>query len=836
MSANTRGNSKRYRPYETRYSPNNKKRNEIHIDDLSATPSPDALLSPSPMAVESHDDHPSPIGPMNAPDGLRRSEELILSNKALNTRKGYKSRLEGFIKWLTQKNYNDCINKCGIDHFSKICVPLPSLVVREFLGDIARPFFNIDGTRVENHFIYTNKKSHLYAPALGTVSGYKTALVELYKRRGMVMDNILKSDMEEIIKGYKLKIADFKKQGMMKTQDGKLPISFGVYSFLAMRFLKIPDPKESTLAWPYWVLLWNTMQRSETVASLQFSHISWNNDSLVFTIPKSKNDQDGDRTHPRHLFANPLNPHICPILSTAVLVFTTRYIEFDASPSEISLFERENRDWRPFKLFPGTFQEGRMSKILSRTLDKIVSEGDADKLEGDKNDIGMHSPRKGVRSYLESLIDGPSEVAICHRGGWKLGGVHDTYSFAQNNQDEFCGRCASGLPFRDPSFTLLPPFLTPNAKSKITTSKWKSMLPLYNHYKPSFRCVLWYLFASLVYHQQWLLAQLGSHHPLISSVTWGIITELNPITDVIIANDRYTSETGEIIIASGISSTIEQRKSSEEHKTILQDTKKIITEGFQKLPSDVSEYLRVSGQTSNSPVTLADMHSALNQFKTTLQASFNASLIPPPAPVPPIVTEIESLLRMPGWGDKYKRFLWKGQLHVVPENYQVPQVPCKQLWMLYFFGNEDNNLPIGPLKDCTAIDFPHTVIPKRKKKDGTCVSNRNENDLSRANYHRFSKAKKVCLTLEAHAKSMGYLPAAQIVSRLTREEGAALFDRMQDSFMRWLGKTTLSGTFTTIYNDILKKGSSVPGQEAGEESLQEVIREDEAAEVENVSV
>ena len=53
-----------------------------------------------------------------------------------------------------------------------------------------------------------------------------------------------------------------------------------------------------------------------------YDHITWNVDAMVFKFPKHKGDQEGRTSIPKHVYANPLNPTICPILAFAVLVFS----------------------------------------------------------------------------------------------------------------------------------------------------------------------------------------------------------------------------------------------------------------------------------------------------------------------------------------------------------------------------------------------------------------------------------------------------------------------------------------------------------------------------------
>jgi hypothetical protein len=721
------------------------------------------------------------------------------NTRSASTKKGYKGTINQMVKWLQQHNYQEYVDTSipEQNYLFRLRLPLPLHVLLHFFGDISRPFRDKQGRKAV-HFLDSNRKKETYAPVYGTISRYKSNLFECYRKRDIPLDPVVMRKLEDLLKGYKNGVAEFKKQGLMKTQDGRLPISLKGFSFIAKKFATLLDPKESLFSWPYWVLLWNLMQRSETIAALQFEHLMWKNDSLVITIPKTKNDQDGDRTIPRHIFANPYNPQICPILSLAVLIFTRRYNEID---DELS--PEENARRVSFKIFQGTNQEGRMEKVVGRLMNKIREEGNEVELDGLAENVGLHSPRKGCRCYCESLLGGPNEVAICHRGGWKLGNIHDTYSFATENQDQFVGRCAAGLPFGTGGFACLPPMLRAEVKKKITREEWRKMLPLYEKWTAEFHAILWFFLASLVFHQDWLRRNLVSGHPLFSTYGWSIVSSLSPIKDAFLVTNLY-SEGDSLMRAVGIPPYLQISLDLCDARQEIQETKKTVEFGMEKLPAEVSDYLRQRGQTANDACTFADLRSVFDSFKLELEKSRRAdfALVASSAEGKSDNANIDA-----GWGGKYKPYVWGGSFHVVPENYEVPHVSCKQLWNIYWYGNEDETQPIGPLKNCHHQDFPSPPSgqqKKRRRKDGSLVSRREEGVDSRASYQRWVKAKKVCIEIEKFAKSRKLVNEGKSVADLTREEGMKVFEDAYKEFAKELQLTreSLDITYTTIYNKI----------------------------------
>ena len=49
-----------------------------------------------------------------------------------------------------------------------------------------------------------------------------------------------------------------------------------------------------------------------------FDHIGWSGDAFTVVFPKHKGDQEGEHCLPKHVYANPKSPEICPILAFAV--------------------------------------------------------------------------------------------------------------------------------------------------------------------------------------------------------------------------------------------------------------------------------------------------------------------------------------------------------------------------------------------------------------------------------------------------------------------------------------------------------------------------------------
>ena len=169
--------------------------------------------------------------------------------------------------------------------------------------------------------------------------------------------------------------------------------------------------------------------------------MEWSEDALCVYFSHMKNDQTADQPRdPRHVYANPLMPEICPILSLGIY-----WLCYSFDPSS-------NR------LFPGANQYDRFRKLLSRCLGIKEIAHELERRSIDPHNIGTHSLRKGSATYTASgSTSCPSSTAIHLRAGWALGGVQDTYMRYESAGDMFVGRTVSGLPSDRPEFDILPP-------------------------------------------------------------------------------------------------------------------------------------------------------------------------------------------------------------------------------------------------------------------------------------------------------------------------------------------------------------------------------------------
>ena len=218
--------------------------------------------------------------------------------------------------------------------------------------------------------------------SIASYSMKNSSLFHLFRLYGVQLTQGFLTDMNVLFKGFKRKVAEELQHGGGKIETGKSPMSYALYRELNILFLR-EKTVESIWAKAFLTLTWNLMCRATNTCSVHLHHLVWCDDSLGVYFAHQKNDQCGEKKRdPRHVYANSIDPVVCPILALGAYLSTHTITGV-----------------RDSKLFPGTNQYFRFSRSLSEILKK--NEADLKKNVGvDVRNIGVHSIRKGASSYV----------------------------------------------------------------------------------------------------------------------------------------------------------------------------------------------------------------------------------------------------------------------------------------------------------------------------------------------------------------------------------------------------------------------------------------------------
>ncbi len=492
----------------------------------------------------------------------------------------------------------------------------------------------------------------------------QSALVDLFKRHGTAFPEAFYGGIRDVQKGAQRTRAKEKVEGLVPMEEGKAAIPGHLYLELVEALLK---SGEDTFCHTFAVCSWVLMCRVSNVSELRCAHMFWENDSIVLALVKHKADQEGERTDPKHCYANPFNPAACVV--TALAIYFAVY-----GPPKTA------RDC----LFEGNRQHDRFVDAIRRVLQHNPRlKAELDRLGITPEDIAAHSFRKGGRSYAQGgTTGGPSTPSILLRGCWALEGMDKKYVRYEAAADQFIGRILAMLDINSPSFAALCPHF--EALDETVMAAVHSCFP---DAPVQFEGVLVHCLASLVYHGDYLRKNLPKEHPLFKSAvfTHGFVDSLAGRVALSFANDK--------ISPTGIPPHVSIQRQLREVKDVV-----------EILPGRVREAISAEFEQraiDSGSLTRTVMQEMLEGMMGRLQ---------------------ESLLRQPvqelgqaqprDVDGQFQTWMVAGELRRVPEDFKFDTtLPARTMFQLYCLG--DQNTHIGPYRQLETRDFVSAEQKKR---------------------------------------------------------------------------------------------------------------------------
>ncbi|KAG7357915.1 hypothetical protein IV203_014531 [Nitzschia inconspicua] len=188
----------------------------------------------------------------------------------------------------------------------------------------------------------------------------------------------LQSELKTHFRGLQRTKTQALANGEGRVKIGKDALEFALYKSLCLLLMKSAKP-DYVFTHCFMTYCWNLMCRAGNMTSICWSHLEWRNDALGIYFAHMKNDQLGQRPRdPRHIYANPIIPEICPILSLGIYMLT-----IPIRPGNT-------------QLFPGGNQYDRFRKVLVRLLNTVEGSAELRARGMTTDDIGTHSCRKGA--------------------------------------------------------------------------------------------------------------------------------------------------------------------------------------------------------------------------------------------------------------------------------------------------------------------------------------------------------------------------------------------------------------------------------------------------------
>ena len=387
-------------------------------------------------------------------------ESIENNNVAVRTKARYNSTVFGFVMWLYNKRdvYEGYLRDEVVEQLQAVLFDtsidirkrkkkLRWTVVEQWCQKMSRQ-------RPENCPVLMNKVDYNCVAAYmvqktgeqdklmskGTYCGIRSAIIYLYTMSDLSPPPSFRDKMSTLMKGFKRSIVQQKVDSGEATEEGKEVMSFACYKLLCKKFFE-GKKDEYLFALVFLTLEWNLIARADNIVNLALSDFEWSDDSLVVYLKKSKTDQEGaNGKTPFHIYANPLNPEICPVLALGLYLVNNPGLLVSNG-----------------KLLAGDHQYNRYSQILNDTIKK--HEAEFARIGVKVGTIGSHSARKGAATVAANgCTISPSMASICTRAGWTMGGTRDKYIKYESTGDQFLGRTLCGLNSLVKEFSTSPPF------------------------------------------------------------------------------------------------------------------------------------------------------------------------------------------------------------------------------------------------------------------------------------------------------------------------------------------------------------------------------------------
>jgi hypothetical protein len=521
-------------------------------------------------------------------------------------------------------------------------------------------------------WLLTLKKADGGSLSYSSYNTHRAGLFNLFRLYNVAMPNTLERELTTLFKGLKRKIARDTTAGTEKIKVGKDPLSFSLYQFLCTSLLK-EKCKDAIFTRTFLIISWNLMCRASNGFQIQFAHMEWKEDALRIYFAHMKNDQCGERPRdPRHIYANPVLPEVCPILALGIY---WSCFSFDTD-----------------SLFPGNNQYERFRKQLQVLFSKENVKDELNRRGIDSDDIGTHSIRKGSSTFCASGSTAcPSSTAIHLRAGWSFGGVQNTYLRYESAGDMYVGRTVSGLPLDSYKFAILPPHF-PGATNDVKTA----LSVIFPGLPRNLRYIAEFALASLVYHVPFLRTNIPPEHRIFN-------TPLFQDKDLLVSLSKQVRCCYEStkLKASGVPPHISLLS---QMKGLQQDAVRTL-EAIEKNRLDVVQDI-VRELEERAIGARAVTYDGLDMMiESCLERAGIPSLVERLSTIASGTTASNSSSDPPSSESEESRcfYYWDNRYRRVPKDFVFPECGVRQMWQLWMCGHTAHGYM--PLRHLESIDL-----------------------------------------------------------------------------------------------------------------------------------
>lgn len=408
------------------------------------------------------------------------------------------------------------------------------------------------------------------------------------------------------------------------------------------------------------------MCRVSNVGDVRCAHLNWDMDALFIAMVRHKADQGGERTDPKHCYANPFDPSVCIVTALAVL-----FAVFGA-PKD-----------RTEHIFEGTRQHDRFVEGIRAVLAANPDlKAECDRLNITAEDIASQSFRKGARSYVQGgVTNGPTTPSIL------LEGMDKKYVRYEGAADQFIGRILAMLDVGSPDFAVLFPHF-----DHVDAEVLAAVQDCFPGAAESLSGVLIQCLASLVYHAATFRARLPPHHTIFPTRVFaqGYVQQL--AGRVALKWDHDT------ITPTGIPPQVSILREVKQLKETVQSLETGLPQKLQEIIRDELEQRAVDSGSITRSVIEQIVGGAVAQLKETFQQQADGGN--------------NQVAVAPVHLAQFQTWTVNGRLRRAPETFDFnTSLPTENLFQLYCLGNQETR--VGPYRNFTSSDFSTTKQKKR---------------------------------------------------------------------------------------------------------------------------
>ena len=313
-----------------------------------------------------------------------------------------------------------------------------------------------------------------------------------------VLSTTYYAEMDSFLNSFKKETADARSKGNEDEKNAD-PISFSLYRLI----LTWAVEKGNIYVWVWTILQWNLMARSISIDPLALHNIGISEDHFVIRHDSTKSDKEGEKTHNKAVYCNPLDPILCPGVSLGIW---------------LSLNQNTFRDNSERLFIRYGARVGTAAHRYCEQLHTIMKASWAI-VQTYITTTSAHGIRKGSATHVSCATTAPPPIdSIPNQGDWSMGKVLDVYWQFAEIGDEYLGRCLRGLDPNLSTFSVLPPHWNvdnPTNDPDINDALQLMFGVILPQYLSSI-AVLLRVLASVTYASEWLLETSGKYpgHPL----------------------------------------------------------------------------------------------------------------------------------------------------------------------------------------------------------------------------------------------------------------------------------------------------------------------------------